>query len=171
MNEIELVELIVGSIVIAVAIFFVFEGLGRLIGRFARRAGARRSTVRTIQEIARVLGIGLAVFGIVAYTGLASVLAILTISGVIGLFVSLSLQATLSNVVAGILLLNDRAIAVGDLITYAGIRGRVARIALRNTWVLTDAGDVVLIGNSSLNSGPLVNHTRSPEFAREYRAI
>lgn len=171
MDEVQIAELVVGSIVIAAVSILVFEGIGRLVRRIALRAGARRSTGRTILEVARVLGIGLATFGVVAYTGLASVIAVLTISGVIALVISLSLQSTFSNIVAGILLLRDRAISHGDTITFGGVKGRVVRVALRNTWILTESGDVALIGNSALTAGPLINHSASPTFAREYQEI
>lgn len=169
MDDVQIAELVIGSVAIAVVVFLFFEVGGRLIAGAARRAGSRKSTERTIREVARVLGVCFAAFGVVAYTGLASVLAVLTISGIIGLVVSLSLQATFSNVVAGILLLRDGAISHGDVITYGSVRGTVIRVALRNTWVLTDSGDVAVIGNSSLNNGPLINHTASPTFAQRYR--
>jgi len=171
MDDLQIAELVIGSVIIAAVTILFFEGVGRLIRGIALRAGARKSTGRTILEVARVLGICFAAFGIVAYTGLASVLAVLTISGIIGLVVSLSLQATFSNVVAGILLLRDRAISHGDIITYGSVKGRVIRVAMRNTWVLTESGDVAVIGNSALNSGPLINHSASPEFVQQYQEV
>lgn len=169
MAETQLIDLIVGSAIIVAVSLLVFEGLGRLVGRVARRAGARTSTVRTIHEVARVLGAGIAAFGVVTYTGLASIFTILTISGVLGLVVSLALQTTLSNIISGVLLLRDQLVSHGDVITFSGVKGRVIRVALRNTWILTESGQVAVIGNSNLANGPLINHTASPQLARRYQ--
>lgn len=160
--------LIIGCVVIAAIILVFFELVGRAIGRIARRAGARKPTVRSILETARILGIVLAALSVVTYAGLASVLAVLTVSGIAALAISLALQSTLSNMVAGVLLLRDRSIRYGDVITYSGIKGRVIRVALRNTWIVTDAGVVAIISNGNLNNGPLINHTASPGFLRDF---
>ena len=131
--------------------------------------GTRRPTTRAILETSRILGVGIAVLGVVTYAGLAPVLTVLTISGLIGLVISLALQATLSNVVSGILLLGDRLIRYDDVVTYGAIHGRVIRVALRSTWIATDAGPIAVIGNTNLLNGPLINHTASPQFVARYR--
>lgn len=107
----------------------------------------------------RILGILVAVWGVLAYTGLLSGLTILTISGVVGLVVSLALQSTLSNMLSGFFLLGDHAVAPGDMITIGAVHGKVVRMALRNTWVETSQGDVAIVSNSVLAAGPLTNHS------------
>ncbi len=168
MDAEQLAELVGGSAAIVTVCVGFFEGIGRALGRVARRAGARRPTTRAILETARILGVGIAAIGVVTYTGLASVLTVLTLSGLIGLVLSLALQATLSNVVSGILLLSDRLIRFDDEVTYGAIHGRVIRVALRSTWIATDAGAIAVGGNTNLLNGPLINHTASPQFAARF---
>src|SRR3989442_10634933 len=64
----------------------------------------------------------------------------LPISGLVTLAVSLALQTTFSNMIAGILLFQDNALRIGDDILYGSIRGRVIRVWLRPPWDQTING-------------------------------
>ncbi|MEM0128880.1 MAG: mechanosensitive ion channel [Thermoplasmata archaeon] len=167
MVSLEEVDTAIGAALVGVICLGGFEALGRFAGRLAGRSGARRGVVHTIRETARVTGIVIAVVAVVTFLGLAPILTVLTISGLFGLVISLALQATLSNIVSGALLLSERMIRHGDRITFGAIQGTVVRVALRSTWVQTDRGDIAVIGNTNLLNGPLTNHTRSPEIVRD----
>jgi small-conductance mechanosensitive channel len=167
-TQMDWVTYVIFPIVIIVAAAIVGEGLSFLLRGVARRAGARARTLRSIGDGMRVLWILVAALGIASVTQIASEFTVLTIGGIGGLVVSLALQTTLANVIAGVLLLRDRAIRIDDVIEYSGVKGRVVRVALRNTWVITDKGTVAIIGNSALQGGPLINHTASEGFAKEY---
>jgi small conductance mechanosensitive channel len=151
-------------VVVSGALFWALSGLLR---RVARVAGGRPSTDRAIRDTTRALWLVVAVGGSLYIFQLASEFSVLTASAVGGLVVSLALQTTLSNMISGIFLLYDRVVSVGDVIEYSGTKGRVVKVALRNTWMLTDQGLVAVIGNSALAGGPLVNHSASARFARK----
>lgn len=154
-----------------VAVGGVFlELLSRGLQRLARRAGAQGPTIRGIRDGLRLIWLAAAVSIVIGFTGLASQFTVLTISGIAGLVISLSLQAMFSNIIAGILLLRDGAIRVGDRVEIGGVKGRVARVALRNTWIIMDDGTLALVGNSSLSAGPLINHTASQRLAADLAA-
>jgi small-conductance mechanosensitive channel len=161
-------ELVAGSAVIIAVSGAFFWGLSHLIATLARRAGVRATTVRAGTDFLRIMWVMVAVAGVVFFTGFTSELTIFLVSGVAGLVVSLALQAVFSNMVAGVLLLQDGTVRLGDVIEYGTVKGRVIRVTLRNTWVRMDSGPVAIIGNSLLSSGPLINHTRSSRFAEEY---
>jgi len=163
-------EPVVSGVVLFVVIVVVLELLSRFLRALARRAGSRTTTLRAIRDTFRVLWIiAGAIIGlsIAAQAGFGSQLTILTISGLAGLVVTLSLQTVFSNIIAGILLLQDKAVRVGDVIEFSGVKGRVARVALRNTWLVTDSGTIAIIGNNALLGGPLVNHSASKRYATE----
>ncbi len=140
------------------------EGLSRLLRSLARRAGARPVTVNGLRDGLRIIWLLVSAVAVISFTQVASEFTVLTISGVAGLVLSLSLQSVFSNIIAGLFLLRDGAVRVGDVIEFGGIRGRVARVALRNTWIVTESGTVAIIGNSVLLGGPLLNHTAAPRF-------
>jgi len=162
------VELVIESAGIIAVCAIIGEGLRTLIKAVAVRAGAHPATLRSIREGMRIIWVTVAALGVIYSSGITSELTILTVSGIAGLVVSLSLQSLFSNVISGIFLLRDGALRVGDVISYGGVKGRVARVALRNTWIITDAGEVAVIGNTALSSGPLVNLTASRRLTTQF---
>ncbi len=159
-----------GVAAIIAATGLVFLAIGKILDRFSRRGGAHPETLRAIRDWMLILWVCLSAYGVVAVAGLTSVLSLLTLSGLAGLVLTLALQSTLSNLISGMFLLRDRIVRRGDLIEYSGTKGRVVRISLRNTWVVTDNGSIAVIGNTSLSGGPLINHSAGPRFEELKRA-
>jgi small conductance mechanosensitive channel len=159
LDEAEMLELLAGSVTIVVVTGVATEVFSKTIGSLARRSGARESTIKGISYFTRIAWLLIAATYVLYYTGLSSVFTTLTVSGIGGVAVSLALQSTLSNMISGILLLHDKAVRLDDDLLFNGVRGRVVRIALRNTWIRTGEGTLVLVSNTNLANGPLVNFT------------
>lgn len=156
-----LTAVIFGIAVILVAAFAVGEVVIRIVARIMRRAGVSPAVIRDVRDAVTVIILGVAITGIAGLTGLSSEFTTLTISGVAGLAVSLALQTTLTNIISGILMLHDRILHLGDEIEYSGAKGKVVKIGFRNTWIQDEKGSVIVISNTSLANGPLINHTAS----------
>ena len=137
--------------------------LGELFRRgltaVARRAGASRTLVKSIGDGIRVGWIVIGVAGVLIITGIASQFQALTVTGLAGLTISLALQTTLSNIIAGVLLFSDRTLRLHDEIAYSGIRGTVVRVGLRSTLIRTQEGNIAIISNSTLLGGPFINYS------------
>jgi len=157
---VEIALIIVGSAILTEALI---RGLSRLV----RRAGAHAGLARSIREGFTLVWITLAGVAILSLTGIASEFSFLTISGIVGLAVSLALQNTLSNIISGVLLLSDGVLRLDDSVEYSGVKGVVVKIGLRATWVKTDRGDIAVISNNYLVNGPLVNHTATQRLERK----
>ena len=155
----------IASIIVGSALFT--EALIRGLSRLVRRAGAHAGLARSIREGFTLVWVVLAGVGILSLTGIASAFSFLTISGIVGLAVSLALQNTLSNIISGVLLLSDGVLRLDDSIEYSGVKGVVVKIGLRATWVKTDRGDIAVISNNYLVNGPLVNHTATQRLDRK----
>jgi small conductance mechanosensitive channel len=153
---------------IGVGIFVAEELLSFVIRGIARRAGAAATVTRDIGASLRIIALALVLSDILSFSGLSSLFTGLTVSAVLAVAVSLALQTTLSNVIAGILLLSDGVVRLHDTIEYSGAKGEVVRIGLRNTWIKTADGYITVIGNSSLAGGPLINHTATERLSRKY---
>ncbi len=79
--------------------------------------------------------------------------------GIGGLAVALALQDTLSNLFAGIYMMVDRPVTVGDFIKLeSGEEGFVEEIGWRNTKVRMWANNIVVIPNSKLSQSVLTNY-------------
>lgn len=157
--QLTLTQEIVASIVGVVVSFAVIQGAGFAIKSFAKRAGVTAAQLQTISDVVTVVWLVVAATAILSITGLASEFTTLTLSGIVGVAISLALQSTLSNMISGFLLFHDKAIRLNDEIQFSGIKGKVVQIGLRATWVKTTDGNIAVIGNSNLSSGPLVNYT------------
>lgn len=84
---------------------------------------------------------------------------ILTALGVGGLAVALALQDTLANVFAGIHLLVEEPIVVGDYIELTeGQKGTVRDIGWRTTRILSGSNTMIIVPNSKITSGVLTNY-------------
>jgi small conductance mechanosensitive channel len=152
----------------AAAIFVGEETLSLVIRRVAKRAGAGPTVTRDIGAALRVMA-GLLILSIIlSLSGLSDLFTGLTVSAVAAVAVSLALQTTLTNVISGILLFSDGVLRLNDKIEYSGAKGKVVRVGLRNTWVKTEEGHIAVISNSSLSSGPLVNHTAVERLSKKY---
>jgi len=79
--------------------------------------------------------------------------------GIGGLAVALALQDTLSNLFAGLSLMVDRPLAVGDFVKLeSGEEGFVEEIGWRNTKVRMWANNVVIVPNSKLAQSVVTNY-------------
>jgi small conductance mechanosensitive channel len=155
---------VVGALV-GIAMFGTL--FSRLVGRISRRAGASKAVTNSVRQWIAVLMIVAAVAAVAGLTGISSQFTTLTISGIGGLAVTLALQNTLSNVIAGVLMLQDGVLRLGDDIEFGAFRGSVVKLSLRTTWVKNSEGVIAVIGNSNLAAGPILNRTAKARLERK----
>jgi len=155
------VSLVIRDMLIIAFFWITGELVIRAIRASARRAGVSRAQIRIVTEALTLVVIVLALIAVVHASGLGTQFTALTVSGIIALALSLAVQATLSNVISGILLLLDNTLRINDRIELGGIKGEVVKIGLRNSWIKTPEGSLVIISNSQIANGPLTNHSAS----------
>lgn len=153
------IELILEVILAVLLSFIVGELVIRSITKLARRANVPKPVTRNVREVITAVWFVISLAWVLQILGLTSILTSLTVSGIVGLAISLGLQTTLSNVIAGIFLLQDNALHTGDKILIGTVKGEVVKLGLRNTWLRNETGEIVIISNSSLSNGPLTNYT------------
>ncbi len=88
--------------------------------------------------------------------------SLLTVLAAAGLAVALSLQNTLANFTAGLVLLSFRLLRVGDLIETGTIRGRVAEIFPFHVVLITSDNQVVTVPNTQLMAASFRNASTLP---------
>lgn len=79
------------------------------------------------------------------------------LAGAIGVGIGFGLQNIVHNFISGIIILAERPISIGDRVEVNGVAGRVDRISLRSTIVVTNDNISVIVPNSSFISEPVVN--------------
>lgn len=84
----------------------------------------------------------------------------IAILGAAGLAVGLALQGSLSNFASGVLIILLRPFRSGDFIDAGGQMGTVNRIELFHTYLRTPDNRVIIVPNSSIMDGSIVNFSR-----------
>lgn len=87
-----------------------------------------------------------------------SITPMLTSLGLSGLAVALALQPTLESFFAGLQVLTDRVVAVGDYVELAGLEGYVVEIGWRSTRIQTTQRNLIIVPNSTLVSAIITNY-------------
>jgi len=141
------------------ALWLVNRLVTGILTRAAKRAGVEQGDLRLLKEVVWAIFTVFGVIAVVNVSGLTSEFTVLTISGIIAIALSLALQTTLSNVISGILVILEGSVRTKDLIELSGIKGEVIKLGLRNVWVETSEGNLVIISNSQVATGPLINYS------------
>ena len=92
--------------------------------------------------------------------------SLVVFGGALGVGVGLGLQNVVSNFVAGIILLIEQPIRMGDRIETKDTLGDVIRIAARSTWVRTNDNVVIIVPNSEFINNPVTNWTANDPNVR-----
>jgi small-conductance mechanosensitive channel len=88
------------------------------------------------------------------------------LAGAIGIGVGFGLQGVVTNFVAGLIILFERPIKIGDRVEVGDIEGDVVAINARSTTVLTNDSVAIIVPNANFISEPVVNWTHSGENIR-----
>ncbi len=84
----------------------------------------------------------------------------------LGVGLGFGLQEIVSNFVSGIILLLERPIRVGDIVTVAGMSGKVERINIRATTIINADNQSLIVPNREFITANLVNWTHKDRVLR-----
>ncbi|HSL92336.1 MAG TPA: mechanosensitive ion channel family protein [Candidatus Limnocylindrales bacterium] len=132
---------------------------GRLLGEYIRKSELPVPATGLAQGIIKgsILVVGFLV--ILSAAGI-SITPILTALGVGGLAVALALQDTLANLFAGIYILAEKSIRVGDFVRLeSGQEGTIEDITWRTTRIRMLPNNMVVIPNHKLTQSVLTNYS------------
>jgi len=150
------------NIVGALIIFFVGRWLAGFLSSLVEKALVKAKVDKTIASFARHLThIGLLVFVVISALSRLGIetAQFAVVIGAAGLAIGLAWQGTLSNFASGVLLIIFRPFRVGDFIEAAGVKGTVTEIQIFTTIINTPDNIRVIIPNSHLTGGNIMNYT------------
>jgi len=147
------------ALVIFIITFVTARLLTGLLRAYMHRGEDTRSSISLFNTIIYILVYCLGGLVILQAVGI-SITPIITALGIGGLAVALALQDTLSNLFAGIQITLTRNTKPGDYVSLStGEEGTVRDITWRNTMLLTQSNNIIIIPNSKLASTIVTNYS------------
>jgi hypothetical protein len=123
---------------------------------------------KIFRDIVRVLLIALVIM-FVLKTGFGVELgALLTTSAILSAIVGFALQDTLGNILAGLAIYVEKPFEVGDWIEVGDQEGMVDQMSWRTTRIWTRDNDYVVLPNSVISGGQIVNYNIPERLHREH---
>ena len=148
------------------ALYAAVKLVNRIVGQSVKRASGLDSTQQLlIQKLVAIALLIAAFFVGIDLVGI-DLTALAVFSGALGLAVGFGLQKTFGNLIAGIILLMDRSIKPGDVISVGQSFGSVNKIGVRAVSIVTREGKEHLIPNEILMTEEVVNWSYSTRDVR-----
>ncbi len=153
------------ALVLGVAFF-----LARLLARTSAHRIESNAEISPSMQVLAVKLTQLLFYGIAVFVGLRAVGVDLTglavLSGAIGVGLGFGLQKVVSNLVSGLIILLDKSIKPGDVISLGETFGWISTLGARYASVVTRDGKEYLIPNEDLITTQVVNWTHSDNSVR-----
>lgn len=161
----QLAELLV-DVLIAAIVLTVFYGIWLILRRTVVPRINRRLDKTNAAFADTILKFSVLSIGVLAALAAAGVqtTAVLASLGVVGLTIGFALRDTLSNIIAGILIFLDRPFTIDDLVEIEGKYGRVDKITLRTTRIITNDGRMLAVPNSEVMNETVISYTNFPHL-------
>lgn len=144
--------------------------IARLLSQAASAGLRRNEDISPSMQVLLGKTVQLALYGIVFMVAIRALGFDLTglalLSGAVGVGIGFGLQKVVSNLVSGIIILLDRSIKPGDVISLADTFGWINALGARYVSVVTRDGKEYLIPNEDLITSQVVNWSHSDSFVR-----
>ncbi len=144
--------------------------LARLGTKAAERGLARNEDITPSMQVLLAKAIQVALYGIVFIVAIRTLgfdlTGIALLSGAVGVGIGFGLQKVVSNLISGIIILMDRSIKPGDVISLGDTFGWINALGARYVSVVTRDGREYLIPNEDLITNQVVNWSHSDRFVR-----
>ena len=151
----------IGGILILVFLFASVIIVERILQRLLIRRFLSKTRLQPSLQfgLSRIIGYTLIAIGFyVAFQAVGLDLSSLAIvAASVGVGVGFGLQNIINNFVSGIIILAERPISIGDRIEVAGVAGRVTKIQLRSTTVVTNDNITMIVPNADFISNTVTN--------------
>ncbi len=157
-------------ILIGMALFTGLLFVTRLLQRWLREQVLTQSRIdvgiaNSVDTAIGYAGIGLALLIALSYAGL-DITSLAIVAGALSVGIGFGLQSIVNNFVSGLILLVERPVKVGDWIVVGNEQGNVRRISVRSTEIETFDRASLILPNSELITGRVLNWTHRNPMGR-----
>lgn len=158
------------TLITAIVVIGVLVTIARIISQATASTIRQNDDISPSMQVLAVKAVQMAMYGFAFYMGVKAVGVDLTglavLSGAIGVGLGFGLQKVVSNLVSGVIILLDKSIKPGDVISLGDTFGWIQTLGARYASVVTRDGKEYLIPNEDLITGQVVNWSHSNDFVR-----
>jgi len=164
-GSVSLLEILSGMLSVAVTVV-VALWLGRMIETRLQRVSGLDASMRAVT--AKLSKTGLVILAVLIALPLVGIdLTVLSVfGGALGVGIGLGLQKIAASYISGFIILLDRSVSPGALVTVDNRFGEVTRLTARYIVLKSLDGTEALIPNETVVSSTVVNHTYSSHAVR-----
>ncbi|WP_240310470.1 mechanosensitive ion channel domain-containing protein [Pseudosulfitobacter sp. DSM 107133] len=158
------------TLIVAAVVIGVLFTMARLVSNTTAATIRKNEDISPSMQVLAVKAVQIGLYGFAFFAGIKAVgidltgLAVLT--GAIGVGLGFGLQKVISNLVSGVIILLDKSIKPGDVISLGDTFGWIQTLGARYASVVTRDGKEYLIPNEDLITGQVVNWSHSNDFVR-----
>jgi small-conductance mechanosensitive channel len=157
-------------IIQAVTLLAVLIAAARFVSISTAATIKKNQDISPSMQVLAIKFMQVILYGTAFFVGLRAVGVDLTglavLSGAIGVGLGFGLQKVVSNLVSGVIILLDKSIKPGDVISLGETFGWISSLGARYVSVVTRDGKEYLIPNEDLITGQVVNWSHSNAFVR-----
>lgn len=153
---------ILGAVAGALAIFIIGRMIVGMVKRGIRKGMSKANVDDTLADfLCNVLGgIGLAFVIIAALSQLGvETTSLAAIFAAAGLAIGLSMQDSLGNLAAGVMMITFRPFKAGDYVEAGGVSGSVKSVDIFTTTLTSPDNKVIIVPNGQIISAPITNYS------------
>ncbi len=158
------------TVIKALAVTGMMIAGARLLSQVISARLARNEDISPTMRVLTAKLLQVVLFSLAVIVGLKAVGFDLTglavFSGAVGVGLGFGLQKVVSNLVSGVIILLDRSIKPGDVISLGDTFGWIEELGARYVSVVTRDGKEYLIPNEDLVTGQVVNWSHTNQFVR-----
>jgi len=149
---------LIAGIVVLIVFYLLYRVLRFIIQRSLKRADISVSVIHLVTKVVKYACLGIAFILVADQIGIKIITLISTL-GVAGIALGLAAQQTLANFISGIIILMSKPFKENDYVELEGTFGKVEKISLRSTTMLTLDNLLVDIPNQKIIESKIINHT------------
>jgi small conductance mechanosensitive channel len=155
------------NVIVILTVFFAFYLFWRFLHwslqPFFGKSNMDETTTIFVNSIVKY---GILILGIVMALDSAGIKtsAVLASLGIVGLTIGFAARDSLSNLISGVIIFLDRPFVIGDLVEVDGQYGKVDRITLRSTRIITVDGKMLAVPNLDVVNKTVTSYTNFPHI-------
>ena len=147
------------AILIFVIGWFLSSKINHIIARAMRRAKVDESIISFAGSILLILFRSIVILATLSKLGV-EVTALIAALGAAFVTVGIALKDSLSNIASGVIIIINKPFRVGDFLEFGTNSGKVMKIELMFTTILTPDNRELIVPNSNLTSSDIINCSR-----------